>query len=246
MDEDLSFFGLTEEDSIEELRKSYLNLALIFHPDQSNTDDKNRAKEEFIVLTKKYKNLLNFFRKLDNFKKIKETEKISEEYKKEQAILDKLETLSLNDVVCYANNLETFEQLWKSRRNDNNDYTIELNNGYDTIKSEYSLENLSYCPEINDFKVSENLTEKIKINSETQIVLAEFTPIEKGSDIATAFSRQNVDEMQIYDNIQEEFEKRRKNIQDELEKREKRIQEECEARQKYIDEEFEKRLKMYD
>ena len=212
MDEDLSFFGLTSEDSIEELRKSYLNLVLIYHPDQSAIYDKSRAKEEFIVLTKKYKNLLENFRKRDNFNKIKETEKISEEYKKEQAILDKLETLSLNDVVCYANNLETFEELWKSRKNDNNDYTIELNNGYDTINSEYnSLENLSYCPKINDFKVSKNLTEKIeKINNETQIVLADFTSIKKGNDIANAFSHSRIEEMQIYDNIQEEFEKRRK------------------------------------
>jgi len=173
---DYKLFGLDSENAtIAKAKTAYYNLALLIHPDKNITINKNEACKEMCILTKSYNNIIIDITNRNRNEEIKNCNDLKIYHQNTQNILDDSITNmpSFSEIFHETHediqkfNKKWFEKIEKNKGDiDETQYIIDLKNGYNLCKSEYSYinsnsdESLEYDTEIildtnfNEFKYS--------------------------------------------------------------------------------------------
>jgi hypothetical protein len=153
---DWELFGVNEDSTVLDLKRSFFNIALITHPDKNH----GVTNEEFIYVLSEYKNIKFYLEKKE---KCNDVTKISDlsvlkinETKEEDLTASKIPSfMSIYEEV--HDNYKNFNKLFEENKNKNinleNDdkfcFLSSQDSGYKVEPSEYtSLEDLKYNPNI--------------------------------------------------------------------------------------------------
>jgi len=159
--EDYKLFGLDASCTIAEAKTAYYNLALLIHPDRNISINKEEACKEMCSLTNSYKNIINDIKNKNRKDEIVNCENLKLYHQKNQLELDNdiKNMSSFSDIFFETHDdFQNFNKKWFEKNNkskneiDENQYIINLKNGYNICKSEYlyikSNDELEYSTEI--------------------------------------------------------------------------------------------------
>ena len=231
MDSDYEFFGLTKDKvDLNDLKKSYYNLALLIHPDKSSNINRELANIEMKSINEMYIRLkkdVDLRNKSSEYIKSKDLKNI---HKKEVEELDTFnkEMPSFYDIFVETHdNIRKFNDEFEKKRKELDDDTEFLtdfqnnNEGYKLLESEYAKSN-NFTIEYNP-----NFNSNINLNNLGNLDDNKIIPIDKlkslnidnfGVDYKEAFMDQEILSKRIPRECYEKFVEE-KNINLEFEKK---------------------------
>ena len=150
MQEEYDLLGLSKHSTTQDAKKAYYELALLIHPDRTNSPNKTIACEEMAILTKSYKNVLKDILAKDENIQVTNCINLKEKRLNDLKELDDFVTNMPSFMDIYEethDDVAKFNNMWTTKKQD------ELLNvqGYDLYPSEYrtmSTEHLEYNPNI--------------------------------------------------------------------------------------------------
>ena len=115
MQEEYDLLGLTKNSTAQEAKKAYYELALLIHPDRTNTPNKTIACEEMAIVTKSYKNVLKDILTKDENIQITNCSNLKEKRNNDLKELDDFVTNMPSFMDVYEethDNVAKFNELW--------------------------------------------------------------------------------------------------------------------------------------
>ena len=227
MEDAYAIFGLNKDSTISDAKKAYYNLALMVHPDRTSCINKDVACNEMKSLTDLYNKIKKDIELRNKNEKYVNSLDLKDVHKKELDVLDEInkEMPSFMDIYFETHeNMEKFNSTFENQKSfdKENDYLLNSNPGYITLKSEYkNNNNFEYNSNYNDIvelPILERKTNEITSIEDlaTQTISNSLNCFDYSEAHGTPsllidrIPEENLKDYLCQKNIMEEFEKMRK------------------------------------